>query len=292
MKVLLVGATGMLGRPVARQLASSGDLELRALVRNLDRARSLLPDAIELVEGDLREPHCVRTALEGIEGVYLSLNTPFSSREPFDPDRDGTRIIVDAMRDTAARRIVRLSALEASDSSSDWWVLSRKRLSDELVLDCPVPGTILRPTWFMESIPLFLLGRRLILTPRTPDTPLHWISGSDFGRMVEKALISGSAGDRIYPVQGPEPVTMRDAIARFAGASEPRPRRVPLPSLALALGGLVAARARYGRDLLRSTLGHSPGFTSQDAWDDLGVPSIRIEDYARSIGETGDLPWK
>lgn len=67
MTVLVIGATGTIGREVVSHLLASGR-EVRALTRDAARARHVLGDGVELVEGDLTSPAALADALNGIEG--------------------------------------------------------------------------------------------------------------------------------------------------------------------------------------------------------------------------------
>ena len=69
MRFLVTGATGKVGNAVARRLAERGD-EVVALVRDVARARQVLPAGIELSAGDVTEPAGVRAAAEGIDGAF------------------------------------------------------------------------------------------------------------------------------------------------------------------------------------------------------------------------------
>ena len=50
-RVLVVGATGLLGEPVARGLMAAG-FAVRVLSRDARRARAVFPSAFEIAEGD------------------------------------------------------------------------------------------------------------------------------------------------------------------------------------------------------------------------------------------------
>ncbi|MFE5582874.1 NmrA family NAD(P)-binding protein [Kitasatospora sp. NPDC056531] len=68
-KILVIGATGSVGRHVVAALAEGGH-EVRALVR--DAAKAALPAGVEAVQGDLAAPESLVDALSGgVESVYL-----------------------------------------------------------------------------------------------------------------------------------------------------------------------------------------------------------------------------
>ncbi|HEX5412564.1 MAG TPA: NAD(P)H-binding protein [Terriglobia bacterium] len=72
-RILLVGATGTVGRHLASHLAATS-LKVRALVRNPDKAR--LPARVEVVQGDLRISESLDRPLEGVDTVFLVWTAP------------------------------------------------------------------------------------------------------------------------------------------------------------------------------------------------------------------------
>src|SRR3954469_7069711 len=74
-QVLVTGATGKVGNAVARSLAGRGD-RVRALVRDPERARPLLPGSVELVAGDVTDPASIERAVAGCELVFTAHGLP------------------------------------------------------------------------------------------------------------------------------------------------------------------------------------------------------------------------
>jgi nucleoside-diphosphate-sugar epimerase len=75
MQTLVTGATGLVGNAVAKLLAERGH-RVRAFVRDLERARAVLPDAIELVLGDVEDPGSLERAMAGIDWVFHAAGLP------------------------------------------------------------------------------------------------------------------------------------------------------------------------------------------------------------------------
>ena len=67
-RILVIGATGTIGRQVVSQLVSTG-AQVRAMSRNPDTAG--LPLQVEVMRGDLTAPETVDTCLRGIDSVFL-----------------------------------------------------------------------------------------------------------------------------------------------------------------------------------------------------------------------------
>ncbi|MGA2147712.1 MAG: NAD(P)H-binding protein [Bryobacteraceae bacterium] len=78
-RVLVIGATGNVGRHVASQLAATR-ANVRALVRKPDAAR--LPAQIEVVRGDLTVPETLDASLDGADALFLVWTAPSAAVGP------------------------------------------------------------------------------------------------------------------------------------------------------------------------------------------------------------------
>src|SRR3954447_16497989 len=95
-RILVIGATGNVGRQVVSQLTAAGT-GVRALVRNPETAG--LPPQIEVMRGDVTAPETLDGPLDGIDTVFLVWVAPIDTVAPV-LDRIAKR----------ARRLVFLSA--------------------------------------------------------------------------------------------------------------------------------------------------------------------------------------
>ena len=97
--ILVTGATGFTGGHLARRLAAEGHA-VRALVRDLQKARPLTDHGIELVQGDLTDPASLAQAMVGIERVYHIAATfrqeNITDEMMFAINRDGVKHLLDA----------------------------------------------------------------------------------------------------------------------------------------------------------------------------------------------------
>ncbi len=289
---LVIGATGMLGRPVVRRLVREG-FAVRAFVRNRERtlARGLLPRECELVEGDVLDTSSLSSAMAGAAAVYVNLAAPRSPKR-LDVERAGVPHIVEAAHASSVEHLLKISFMGVPQAVDLWWQIRHKAESEQLIIDSGIDYTIFHPTWFMESIALFRMGRILVL-PRVRPEPIWWIAGDDFARQVAAALARDTARNRCYVIQGPEPLAFPEAAKRFGGAWRPGPLTVShIPSWVLGAMAPVVADARYLLDLLDVTFETNTTFRAEQTWYDLGTPTMTVEDYARYIDQTGDVPRK
>jgi dihydroflavonol-4-reductase len=75
MRVLVTGATGKVGHAIASALLDRGD-RVRALVRDPQRAASILPAGVEPLRGDATEGASLTAAVEGCELVFNAMGLP------------------------------------------------------------------------------------------------------------------------------------------------------------------------------------------------------------------------
>lgn len=279
----------MLGRPVVRRLLADG-FRVRCISRSADRARRILPEQTECVSADVRDADALRSALKGCHAVHLNLQTPPTERG-FDPDYEGTPLIIDACKHAGVGRITRISALAVGLADSDWFVLHRKLETDTLVLESGLQATVFRPAWFMESLVLFRIGPAFILPPH-PDDGLYWLAGDDLARAAAAAIRNPLTAGRAYILQGPEPVPIGEAARRLIRALDWHTPILTLPPLALRAAARLNPMAAYLRDLLEVTWPVETVQRDADARRDLGEPAMCLEEYAAYLRRTGDRPRK
>jgi len=117
MRVAVTGAAGHLGGAVVRQLVDAG-ASVRVLVHQDRRAIEGL--AVDVHDGDLREPGVVARLVDGCERV-LHLAAVISLAPEDEPlmqsvNVDGVRTVVDACRAAGVRRMVHVSSIHAFSS--------------------------------------------------------------------------------------------------------------------------------------------------------------------------------
>jgi uncharacterized protein YbjT (DUF2867 family) len=85
--ILVVGATGGVGQRVVKRLLQQG-YPVRALVRDLERAKTILGDRPQLVAGDVTQPETLKSEfMQGVQAVISCLGTRVEPVEGDTSDR-------------------------------------------------------------------------------------------------------------------------------------------------------------------------------------------------------------
>jgi dihydroflavonol-4-reductase len=114
-KVLVTGATGKVGHAVSRALVTRGD-EVRALVRDPERAAGVLPSGVEPVRGDALDTGSLAEAVRGCELVFNAMGLPeqwLADDGVFHQvNARGSENVVRAARAAGVRRLVHTSTID------------------------------------------------------------------------------------------------------------------------------------------------------------------------------------
>jgi uncharacterized protein YbjT (DUF2867 family) len=211
MTILVTGSTGAIGsRVVAGLVAANADV--RALVRTPDKAN--LPGA-KIVKGDFDQAETLARALEDVTSVFLL--TP-----PRPDDLAMVERFLDvAVKSRSAPRIVRLSAIKATDNSPSDGARNHGR-ADRVLLDSGLPYAILRPNYFMQN---FLGSAHSILTsgtfsplPSASDSRVGFIDVRDIADVAVAVLLDRSWDHGIYDLTGSASVSFHE-VARDLGVA-------------------------------------------------------------------------
>lgn len=112
MKAFVAGATGQTGRRIVEELVRRG-IPVRALVRDIDKAKDMLPANVELVTGDVLDPKSLQAAI-GDATVLLSATgaaPSFDLTGPYKVDYLGTKHLVDVAKAKGIEQFVMVSSL-------------------------------------------------------------------------------------------------------------------------------------------------------------------------------------
>ncbi len=239
-RVLVVGATGMLGAPVAAALRRRG-LVVRALVRDAEKARRVLGDGYELARGDVMDGDALQRALDGCQAVHVSLSGGMDPRAIERIEHHGTANVAVAAARAGVRHLTYLSGGNTSDTPLGdvprlpMTSIAKSRAEDA-IRRSGVPYTMFRATMYMETLPQFVRGTRALIFGAMP-SPFRWIAAADYAELVARALGNDSVTGKALCIKGPQALTMDQALTAY------RDRLVPSLKIAHVPLGLLDTAA-------------------------------------------------
>lgn len=253
-RILVLGATGMLGQPVAHSLVERG-YQVRALVRSLKKARQMFADEIEIVQGSVLDRQNIQAAMSGCQAVHLSLSQS--------TELTAMQHITGLGQTNGLERITYLSATTACEANRWYDLVDVKIRTENLLRSSGIPNTIFCPTWVMETLHNFIRGDRAVVIAGQNPPRLHFFAGADLGRMVAASYEDDRAlGKRLF-VHGPEGMTLPEAFERFV-------------------------RIRYpGRKVMQMKLWQARWIARLSANEEL-AGAARLIAYFDRVGELGD----
>ena len=209
-KVLIVGATGMLGQPVTRKLKEDGYI-ITILSSDSARARRIFGDEFEIVDGDVTNPESLKRPLEGKDFLYINLNASLDPVKYQKVEIEGTANLASAAREAGLKRIMNISSAASKGSEIGKIFLDAKIRSEKSLIESGVPYTVMRPSWFFETLPQFVQHGRAAILGRQP-MKIHWLAASDYASQVSKAFRLEEAANKCFYNLGPEKLTMTEAL--------------------------------------------------------------------------------
>ncbi|MFJ9738602.1 SDR family oxidoreductase [Streptomyces sp. NPDC101166] len=224
MTVLVVGATGSVGRLVVAESIARGHTT-RALVRDAARAESSLPAEAQTVVGDVTRPETLPAAVADTDAVVLTLGSDGSAHSsPEDVDYAGVRNLLAAL-DGLTPRVVLMTAIGITSRSSVYdHLLDWKRRSERLVRASGLPYTIVRPGWFDMNSPgehrlVFLQG-----DTRRSGTPSDGAVARDqIAQVLVQALTAPEATGKTFELVAERGLAPGDLGLLFAALDQDAP---------------------------------------------------------------------
>lgn len=286
-KIAFVGATGMIGKPVAHALVDAG-YSVSALVRNVEKARKVLPESIQFVQGDLENLLKLENFLKDVDYLYLNL-APYKKAGPkkWQPEREGLANVLAIAKKMGIKRVGFLSSIVQryqGMNNFDWWIFEIKNLAVDKVKESGLPYVIFYPSNVMETLPSTIQGNKLLYGGK-PQYKNWWIAGYDYGKQVAKAFeIIPNGENREYVIQGPEALTFHEAsdiFLQYYSRQKLTPMKVPL--WAIKFFGIFSKEANYGGHIIEALDKYPEKFEADRTWDELGKPSITVEQFAKSL---------
>jgi nucleoside-diphosphate-sugar epimerase len=284
MRYFLTGATGFIGKEVARQLRAGGH-DVVAIARNPDKAGDLRDMGVTVVKGDVTDKESMRAAMVGLDGVFhiagwFKIGTK-DKAEGAKINIDGTRNVLSLMRELHIPKGVYTSTLAVNSDTKGVLVDESYRFSGTHITEydrTKAAAHEVAEGFIKEGLPLVIVQPGLVYGPGdggpahdtfkmylqrklpmlTEGTTYSWGYIDDIAQAHVLAMDKGRAGENYFTC-GPvhtlvETMTLAEKIAGV-----PKPKLIASSGMINAvanLTGLVDGRLNlpvlYTKEFLRA----------------------------------------
>ncbi|HEY0251945.1 MAG TPA: NmrA family NAD(P)-binding protein [Kofleriaceae bacterium] len=210
---LVTGITGHVGGAAARQLLRDGK-QVRALVRDPDKAKAWAEQGVELVAGDLTDRAALERAVAGIEGVFVLVPPQNTAPDPIGRSREIIAAYAPVV--STVPNIVVLSSHGADQPSGTGFIIVTHYLEQALP-----NATMIRAGSFFENYSYAVGAAKAtgvfdtFLAPLDKQFP--FIASEDIGKEVAKWLQQPPAHRVIELGTMTTPNQVAEALAKAIG---------------------------------------------------------------------------
>jgi len=215
-RILVIGGTGMLGKPVAAHLKQSG-YDVRLMVRDMKKAAARFGDGFEIVEGDIADLKSLEKSMDGCYGVHINLSGEL--------EQTGVENVSAAAARLELQRITYISGTSVAEENTWVPVMKRKFFAEKAIRESGVPYSIFCPAWFMEILHKYVRENRAFVFGKQPN-PYHFIAADDYARMVATSYGLDEAINKRFIIHGPEGILFHEAVNLYCDVLHPEIKQV------------------------------------------------------------------
>lgn len=286
-KITIIGATGHLGHRVTAKLVEKG-VEITAIVRDPEAAKSALPADVRLVQGDVSDPISLNSALQGTETLYITLNTEsLDTTAPFHTEREGVINVVAAAKEAGVQHIMQIAGVDTAypEFSAEGMAYGTNAIRQggiDAIKASGIPYTFFYCSFFLDSLPKFLMDNQLAIIGNHVH-PIWFTNSSDLAELVFNAIGNDAAKNKEFAVQGQQAMTYTEAATEFLNTYAPEAEVMQLPMEAVGQMGLPQDQAAFIEHVLTFVQQLKEEQVDSETRDILGLPKHTITSFAAEL---------
>ena len=215
MTILVVGATGTLGRQIVRQALDEG-YPVRCLVRNVRKANFLREWGAELVYGDLKSPETLPNTLKGItvviDAATLRPEEEFATLK--EVDLIGKIALIKAAKLANIQRYIFFS-IANNEKFPNIPLMRLKAVIENVLKNSEIPYTIFQISGFYQGIisqyAIPILEQQQVSTTQDAAS-ISYINTQDAAKFCTKSLTFDETKNQTFSLAGPKDWISEDII--------------------------------------------------------------------------------
>ena len=215
MKILLVGATGTLGRQIAKKAVQEGH-EVRCIVRNPRKASFLQEWGCELTKGNILVKSDISYALQEIEAVVdASTSRPEDKESIYETDWEGKLNLFNECEIKGIKRIIFLSII-LTENFRNVPLMDVKYCTEKLLESSDFDYTIFQSAAFMQGVisqfAIPILENQAVWMSGAP-TKIAYMNTQDMAKFIIASLDNKKTFKIKLPLVGPKAWDANEIIA-------------------------------------------------------------------------------
>lgn len=289
MKTLtIIGATGTLGLPLTKKLSAKG-VKVKAVVRNVEKAKTILPEQVEIVYGDVSDKESLKTALVHSETIYLNLNTiNWDENTDFQPEREGIINVIDISKQLGVKHIMQIVGIDSSHpefatKGMEYKTNRIRKPAMDYLKSSGIHYTYFHCSVFLDSFPTFIQGNDFGIIGNHQH-PVFFTNTSDLAENIKNAINNEKSYKQSFTVQGTEGISFPEAAKRFVQVYNPNIQVSEYPMETIKHMGLPS---KEYEDFMEHMLTYVEQLkeeqVSESTWEVLGKPQFGIEAFAKTL---------
>ena len=228
MKVLVIGATGMLAKPVVKQMLNN-NFELRLFSRSVEK--SMFEGEFEVMRGDIFNESDLEKALSGCNAVHINLSGT--------NQHIAAKKILNIAKIKGVNLVSTISGATVCEENRWSYIIDDKFKLEQEIINSGIPYLIFRPSWFFESLRLMVRGGKATIIGKQKKK-WHWIAADDYANMVINAYNKADVYNNIFQIYGKDTFTMKDVLEKYIEVKHPEIKKISsVPPFILKLVGYI-----------------------------------------------------
>lgn len=292
-RILVVGATGMLGSDICQQFMAAGK-SVRALVRDSSdpaKVSKLQSLGVETIQGNVRDRASLDAACRDVTAVICTVSAMPFSYQPGVNDLQTTDLegVTNLIETAKANQVSHFTYTSLSGNIQlDFPLNNAKREVERRLRESGLVFTILRPSCFMEAwltpVVGFDAANAKVVIYGTGQNALSWIAVQDVAQFAVLSVDHPAAKNAILELGGPEAISPLNVVRLFEQAAG-RPfelQFVPEAALEAQQAAATDPMQQSFSALMRFVASGDP-IDMSDTYPTFAVQPTSVEEYVRRV---------